>query len=98
MFTRHRRGRCLVCAADHVSCGIPGTGPSVTHTREEVTRMPDGKLNQYPVTINGYKTKIQLTEDEARKRGLIADDTSNDKPTGRRSARTKTTKQDEGGE
>ncbi|MFE7462257.1 hypothetical protein ACWFMI_25320 [Nocardiopsis terrae] len=56
--------------------------------------MPEGKLNHYPVTINGYPTKIQLTEDEARKRGLIANDTSDDKPTSRRSTRTKATKQE----
>lgn len=35
--------------------------------------MSNGKLSVYEVTVNGYRTKMQLTEVEARRRGLILD-------------------------
>ncbi|WP_160051288.1 hypothetical protein [Nocardiopsis sp. FR26] len=55
--------------------------------------MPNGKLTVYEVTVNGgFKTKMQLTEDEARKRGLIPDEPTDTKPTGRRT-KTATTKE-----
>ncbi|MEE2040183.1 hypothetical protein Q8791_23480 [Nocardiopsis sp. CT-R113] len=55
-----------------------------------MTPVPNGKLAVYEVTVNGYPTKMQLTEAEARSRGLIADEPDT-KPTGRR---TKATKQE----
>ncbi|WP_280393217.1 hypothetical protein [Nocardia wallacei] len=33
--------------------------------------MPD--LSEYDVVINGYTTTVQLTEEEARERGLVKD-------------------------
>ncbi|MFV2198456.1 hypothetical protein [Nocardiopsis sp. LOL_012] len=64
----------------------------MTHNREEVTHMPNGELHSYAVKVNGFDTKLQLTEAEARRRGLIP--TDNDKPTSRRTRTT--TKKKEG--
>lgn len=59
----------------------------------EVTQ-PDTKLHVYEVTVNdGFKTKIQLTAAEARKRKLIPE--RDEQPTVQTKAKTsKTTKQE----
>lgn len=74
MYTRRKRGRCPVCGEPNAACGGPGPDPSVIHEGEGVTHMSNGKLSVYEVIVNGrFKTKMQLTEAEARRRGLIVD-------------------------
>ncbi|QVJ00332.1 hypothetical protein KGD82_16345 [Nocardiopsis eucommiae] len=54
---------------------------------------PDTKLNVYTVKMNGYPTKIQLTEADARKRKLIPGEPE-EKPTVQTKAKTGKAKQE----
>jgi hypothetical protein len=36
--------------------------------------MSGGPMKEYDVVINGYPTTLRLSEDQARARGLLADD------------------------
>ncbi|NLD71176.1 MAG: hypothetical protein GX649_00505 [Chloroflexi bacterium] len=62
--SRTIRGRCPVCGAAGCTCGGPS---NVVAIDERVTAARRGPLQSYPL---GRGVSVQLTEEEARRRGL----------------------------
>ena len=59
------KGRCPICGAAGCTCGGPSKSVPVD---ENVVTVTDGPLKKYHL---GRGTYVQLTEEEARRRGLL---------------------------
>lgn len=84
--------QCRICGAQHASCGPVSTVVPVDH-RAERREGDTMTLKRYETTINGHKTTLLLSPEEAKRQGL----TETAKPAGKaaptnkaaRAARTK---------
>lgn len=63
--SRTIRGKCPVCGAAGCTCGGPS---AVAAVDERMTLAGRGPLRSYPI---GRGVSIQLTDEEARRRGLL---------------------------
>lgn len=55
--------------------------------RREVVDVQGGPLSVYDVVVNGTKLKLRLSEADARKRGLLTDESPDPRPSARSKSR-----------
>lgn len=73
MYQRQVRGRCPICGAEHAACGPAAPVDPIT-SGEEVVDVQGGPLSEYDVVVNGARLRLRLSEEDARKRGLLVDE------------------------
>lgn len=60
--------RCPVCGTAHAACGTPTTTVGVDELVEWETKTM-AELTEYTVVVNGHKTVMSLTEEDAQRLG-----------------------------
>lgn len=78
--SRTVRGRCPMCGAAHAACGTASDSTPVDERIEEVAAV-GGPLKKYEVTTpSGVKTTMKLNEDDARRLGVLEQETETQAP------------------